>query len=188
MTWAQNNSIRPPAIGVSFFFNDFTTPQRIRTGSLSEVFREKQWAKLKEMSPGIALTYFEGLKKYIDFAGSLSFSFPSMPLPEKNTSSSDAMLLEADASFNFKMFPEDYWFTPYIIAGVGGSKYKNYYGAFIPLGGGVKVNFFDEAAFFVNMQYRVPVTTETNNYHFMTNIGISGVIGSKKQPELKQQP
>jgi hypothetical protein len=27
---AQNNEIRPAAIGVSFFFNDFITPQRIR--------------------------------------------------------------------------------------------------------------------------------------------------------------
>ena len=186
ITLAQDNAIRPPAIGVSFFFNDFTTPQRIRTGSLSGVLREHQWAKFRDMSPGAALTYFDGVQKYIDFAGTLAVSFPTVPLPNKpNSSTTDAALLEADASFNFKLLPENYWVTPYAIAGVGGSKYKSYYGAFIPLGLGFKVNLFDEAALFISSQYRVPVTTETNNYHFMTSIGIAGIIGSKKQTALK---
>jgi hypothetical protein len=184
---AQDNSIRPKAIGVSFFFNDFETAQRIRSGSLSQVLREHKWAKFREMSPGLALTYFKGVHKFVDFAGTLAFSFPSISLPEKSTSSNDALLLEADASVNVKMFSEKYWFTPYAIAGVGASKYKSHYGAFIPLGLGVKVNFFDEAALFISSQYRVPVTTETNNYHFMTSIGISGIIGNKKEAEVTPQ-
>jgi OmpA-OmpF porin, OOP family len=57
---AQENNIRPKAIGVSFFFNDFVTPQRIRQGSLSSVFTHNEWAKFSEMSPGIAVTYFNG--------------------------------------------------------------------------------------------------------------------------------
>lgn len=180
--FAQNNSIRPPAIGISFFFNDFVTPQRIRSGSLSQVLRNHSWAKFNEMSPGVAITYFQGVRKYIDFAGTLAASFPTIPLPDK-PNSNDALLLEADASFNFKLFSEDYWVTPYFIAGVGGSKYKSHYGAFIPLGLGIKVNFFDEASLFVASQYRVPVTTETNNYHFFNSIGIAGVIGKKKDAE-----
>jgi len=183
---AQENLIRPKALGVSFILNDFATAQRIRSGSLTQVLRDDKFAKFKEMSPGVALTYFEGLHQFIDFAGSLAVSFPSISLPGKTTSSGDAMLLEADASVNLKLLPENYWFTPYAIAGVGGSKYKNYYGAFVPLGIGLKVNLFDEAAFFVSSQYRVPVTTETANYHFVNSIGIAGVIGNKKQPELKQ--
>ena len=31
---AQDNAIRPAAVGISFFFNDFTTPRRVRAGSL----------------------------------------------------------------------------------------------------------------------------------------------------------
>ena len=33
---AQDDEIRPKAIGVSFFVNDFITPDRIRTTSLSQ--------------------------------------------------------------------------------------------------------------------------------------------------------
>jgi OmpA-OmpF porin, OOP family len=182
---AQENNIRPKAIGVSFFFNDFVTPQRIRQGSLSSVFTHNEWAKFSEMSPGIAVTYFNGLKKYIDFAGTIGISFPTIALPAKNTTTNSAALFEGDASFNFKLLPEKYVLTPYLIAGVGASKYKSYYGAFVPLGLGFKINFFDEASLFISSQYRVPVTTETNNYHFVNSIGISGVIANKKETEVK---
>ena len=179
--FSQDNEIRPRAIGISFTLHDFATAQRIRSSSLSAVLRDDRIAKFKEMSPGIAVTYFQGLKKHIDFAGTLSGSFVDYPLPDKPTSGGDNFLLEGDASINLKMFSEKYWFTPYLNVGVGASKYKSYWGAFLPLGGGIKVNFFDEASLFINTQYRVPVTNETTNYHFMNSIGISGVIGNKKK-------
>jgi hypothetical protein len=176
---AQSNSIRPKALGVSFVLNDFNTAQRIRSGSLEQVLRDKQFGKFKEMSPGLALTYFKGLQKNIDFAGTLAASFVNYPIPNRELGSSDALLLEADASVNLKLFSDDYWVTPYVIAGVGASKYKDYYGAILPLGAGLKVNFFDEAAFFVTAQYRVGITQQTNN-HFMYSLGIAGLLGAKK--------
>ena len=172
------NTKRPPALGVSFFFNDYTTPERIRSSSIENVFREDSWASIREMAPGLAISYFNGLKKHLDLAATLSASYVNYPVANK-TFSGDALLLEADASINIKMFSEDYWVSPYAIAGIGGSKYRNYYGAFVPLGLGVKVNFFDEAHLFLSTQYRVPVTSETSNYHFMYSFGIAGVIGKK---------
>jgi OOP family OmpA-OmpF porin len=78
---------------------------------------------------------------------------------------------------------------PYLIAGVGAQMYGGtYFGAFIPTGVGMKVNLFDDAHFFVNSQYRIPVTKETVNYHFFNQIGIAGRIGTKKEPELKPLP
>lgn len=170
------SSIRPTALGVSFILTDFTTAQRIRNGSLSKLISNHSWAKLREMGPGLALTYFKGLRPHIDFAGSLGASFVTYPIPNK-TFSSDNLLLEADASANFKMFTEDYWFTPYFSLGVGASKYLGYYGAFLPVGAGVKLNLFNEASLFIASQYRIPVTSETTNYHFTYSIGVSGIIG-----------
>jgi OOP family OmpA-OmpF porin len=177
---AQNIDTRSKSIGVSFILNDFTTPQRIRSTSVEQVFRDKKWAKFNEMSPGLAITYFQGLQDHLDFAGTLTASFVNYPFPTRAPSATDALLLEADASINVKMFPDNYWFTPYFSAGVGGSKYKSNYGAFIPLGIGFKVDFYHEATIFANTQYRVPVVTENTNYHFMYSIGVSGVIGKAK--------
>ncbi len=178
-SFAQNNNIRGKAIGVSFILNDFLSANRIRNGSLEQVIREDNWAKTSEMAPGLAITYFKGIHKNVDFAGTLGFSFADYPFSKRPSFNEESLLMEADASVNLKLFSDAYWVTPYLAAGIGASKYKNYYGAFIPLGLGLKVNFLDEAALFVNTSYRVPVTVETTNYHLMYSFGISGIIGNK---------
>ncbi len=171
---------RLPAIGISFFLNDFITAERIRSTSLSQVLADKKWAKMRQMSPGLAITYFKGLTDHIDFAASLGGSFVNYPMPGKSFAN-DNFLLDFNATVNLKMFSEKYWVQPYIIAGVAGHMYKSYYGATLPLGFGMKVNFFDEAHLFINSVYRVPVVTETSNYHFQHSIGIAAAIGKKKE-------
>lgn len=170
---------REPAIGIGFYLSDFTTADRIRTTSLSKVLADKAFAKMSDMAPGIAITYFQGLTDHIDFAGSVGGSFVKYPMPDKSFSG-DNFLLEVNAQVNLKMTTEQYWVQPYIIAGVSGHKYRSYYGATLPMGLGMKVNFFDEAHLFINSIYKVPVINGTSNYHFQHSIGIAGVIGKKK--------
>lgn len=178
---AQDDAyLRPASLGVHFTLVDYTTAHRIRSTSVVTVQREDQWAKLKEMSPGLAISYFKGLKRNIDFAGTISGAYLSMPIGETNATTDDKFLMELDASAQFKLFSEKYLFTPYLNAGVGISYFNEKFGAIIPLGIGAKFNLFNEAAIFANSQYRVPLTTETNNYHFFHSIGIAGVIGRKK--------
>lgn len=171
---------RKPALGISFFFNDYTTAQRIRSTSLSSVFANKQTAKLIDMHPGIGLTYFQGLSEHIDFAGTLASSFVAYDASNGGTETEENFLLEADASANFKLLSEKYVVSPYASLGVGFSKYSVYYGAFIPVGLGLKVNIFDEAHIFLNSSYRIPVIANTAAYHFMHAIGFAGVMGGKK--------
>lgn len=182
----DENYIRPTSIGVSFFFNDFITAERIRSASLSTVLREKQWAKFREMSPGLALSYIKGLSNHVDLASTLAGSFTKITLPDQTTRPEERFLMEADASLNLKMLSDRYIFTPYLIAGAGASLYDGKFAAFMPLGGGFKVNFFDEAALFITSQYRVPVTTENTNYHFFNSIGFAGIIGKRKEQPLKE--
>jgi OmpA-OmpF porin, OOP family len=180
-SFAQDTTsyIRKPSLGISFFFNDFTTAQRIRTSSLSSVLANDKAAKLKEMDPGFAITYFKGLREKMDLAVTVAASFVQYQVND-NINSNDRFLLETDASLNLKLLSEKYIFTPYANIGAGLSKYGGYYGAFIPLGLGVKLNIFDEAHIFVNSQYRIPVINGPSNYHFMHGIGIAGVIGNNK--------
>ena len=186
-TRAQDTEIRPKALGVSFFLNDFVTPQRIRSTSLSSVISQKQFAHMSEMNPGIAVTYFKGIKPHVDIALSVGGSFLKYPMPNKSFTT-NYLLLETNASVNLKMTTEKYWVQPYISLGVGGHSYRNYFGAFLPLGLGMKLNLFDEAHIFITSTYRVPVTTETANYHLQHSIGIAGRLGKKKEPKIIPPP
>ena len=82
-SFGQEEEIRPAAIGVSFFLNDYLTANRIRTTSFSSVQANKQWAKTKEMDPGLAITYFKGVRRHVDFAGTLAGSFVDNAAPAK---------------------------------------------------------------------------------------------------------
>src|SRR5574338_93134 len=183
----QDDEIRPPALGISFTLYDFISPSRIRSTSLNHVLANHQMAKIRDMSPGLTITYFKGLAKHIDFAGSLGGSFLDYPMANKSFFSNN-FLLTADAQLNFKMTTEKYWVQPYITAGLGAHTYKGYYGAYIPMGLGLKVNLDDEVHIFLTTQYRAPVTTETSSYHFYHGLGFAQVLGSKKQKKLIPPP
>ena len=127
------------------------------------------------MSPALALSYFKGLHPKINFASTLSGAFVDDAIPG-DVITDNAFLVEANATLQFNMLTNRYMVTPYLLGGVGISKFKVYYGAFMPLGGGIRVNFFDEASLFVNAAYHLPVNTRTVNRHFVYGLGIAGVI------------
>jgi outer membrane protein OmpA-like peptidoglycan-associated protein len=178
--YSQNKPIRQSAIGISFTLTDFVTAANIRNGSLSQVLINKKLAKFRDMSPGIGISYFKGLRPKIDFAATLNGTFLDYPFRNRAAFGNNNFLLEADASAQFKLVTEDFWVIPYASAGIGAHMYKVYYGAFIPIGIGFRINLFDEAGLNINSQYRIPVNYETSNYHFFHSVGIYGIIGQKK--------
>jgi OmpA-OmpF porin, OOP family len=176
----KSQYIQVPTFGVHFFFNDFQTAANIRATSLSTTLREKQFGKVKDMSPGLALNYIQGLSPSFDFSAMFAGSFLDYPTEEGGTLGENSLLMELDASIRGKMFSNKYWVSPYVQLGVGMSKFKGYWGAYIPVGVGMQLNLFDEAFLLINSQYRVPVIENTTNYHFFHSIGLAGIIGKKK--------
>ncbi|MFM7671164.1 MAG: OmpA family protein [Bacteroidota bacterium] len=181
---AQNKPVLSKSLGVNFFFNDFVTPSRIRTTSLNQVLADKRFARMREMTSGLAVTYMKGLRPHLDMAANLGGSFINYPMPGKNFTN-NSLLLEATGAFHFKMTTEDFLVQPYLIAGASVHKYRSYFGATLPLGMGFKINLQDEAHIFLNSTYRVPVTTETGNYHLQHSLGVVGSLLKKKKPEVK---
>lgn len=183
---------RKPTIGVHFFLNDFKTASDIRSTSLSTVIDKRQFGKIKEMSPGLAIMYMKGISNHLDYSITASGSFVDFNLQNRPPEGNERFLLEVDASIIGKMFTDRYWLIPTVNLGVGASKYGSYYGAFIPAGVGLQLNFFDEAYLMVNSQYRIPIT-ETANYHFYHSVGIAGIINKRAEDgtsksKLKPRP
>ena len=185
--FSQDSYIRSGELGISFNIYDLKTAQRIRTSSLSSVLSNKQWAKLGETSPGLGIHYFKGIKKNIDFAGTFSGVFMNYPIRNRSFGN-DKLFMSLDAAAQFKLLSEKYWLQPFASLGVGAHKFRSYYGAFIPIGVGLNLDFFNEAKFFFTSQYRVPVTTGSSNYHFFHAIGITGRIGKKSEAKVIPPP
>ncbi|TCZ74369.1 OmpA family protein [Flaviaesturariibacter aridisoli] len=172
---------RPGSIGFSLFFNDYLTASRIRTTSFNQTTNTKQLAKFREMDPGLAIHYFKGLTNSIDFAGSIGGSTPRIIFADGTRITDPKLQLEADASAQFKLFSERYFFTPYATVGIGASHYDGTFDAIIPAGAGVKFNIFNEAGLFADATYRIPVTNRANNYHFVYRFGFSARLSKKKE-------
>ncbi len=182
-SFGQDDYKKRPALGVSFILNDFKTAAKLRATSLSEVLRTKQYKQTKDMAAGLALSYIQGISNNIDFTGSISGSFVDYPVPGKASLGNTNLLLEAVATGNVKLTSDKYWISPFITGGVGASKYKGYYAAFVPAGLGLQVNLFDEAFILLNTQYRIPIT-ENAAYHFYHSFGVAGNIGKPKAPPV----
>jgi OmpA-OmpF porin, OOP family len=188
--FAQNQNQdykRPSYLGVSFIMNDYVSAQQIRKSGLASVLTNRTYSRFRNMAPGIGLTYFKGLKNHLDFAGTVTGSFPSIPLKDGTNTSGDDFLLEGDASVNVKLLSEKYHFTPYLSGGIGFSHLSGKTDGIVPLGLGLKYNIEDETSIFIVGQYRVPVTTNSNAYHLMYGIGFAGRVGKKMEPPVVKE-
>lgn len=179
-SWAQKKSFRQPAtVGIHFIFNDFATAEAIRSSSLTTALRENHFGIFRDMDQGLALSFGTGMSEHFDFSSMLAGAFLTYPFREGQRTGRQGVLFEADASVRGKMFTDQYWFVPYLQVGAGFSKFEGYWGAYIPAGVGIQINFFDEAYLIINSQYRIAVT-ESVNYHFVFGIGLVGNIGPKE--------
>jgi OOP family OmpA-OmpF porin len=188
VAFGQDNAyIKQPLLGVNFLFNDFNGANYFNKFGLNRAIRDKQLGQFKNMAPGLAINYLKGISQHLDLSVGLGGSFLDYPISGKAPFGNDNLLLEGDVSVNAKMLTDKYWFTPYVSAGVGASKYKGYYGAMVPLGVGLQVNFYDEAFLFINGQYRMSITENTAN-HLYYSIGVAGNIANKKEPKIMAPP
>ncbi len=179
--FSQDNYKKRPTLSVAYVLYDFQTAADIRSSGLSSVIKNKQWHKTKRMNAGLAATYLQGLGSHVDFAATLSGTFLDYPVPSKPLTGKDNLLLELAATANLKLTTDKYWVSPFLTFGLGASKYKGYYSAFIPAGVGLQVNFWDDAYLLINSQYRVPVT-ENGEYHLFHSLGFAGTLCKKKEP------
>lgn len=178
---AQNTTSykKKPSLGLNFFLKDFGTPSAISQFTLSGVLKDKKWTKVVQMTPGLSISYQNGLSEQLDFMANLGGSFVKYPF-EKNTvdaPTTDKFLLEADASLNVKLLSDKYFLVPFATAGVGASMYGgNNFAAYAPLGLGLQFKLGQEN--FVNLMWRkylriTDLTTESFNYSlgFISSIG-----------------
>ncbi|MCP9752252.1 OmpA family protein [Ferruginibacter sp. HRS2-29] len=188
ISYGQKDYKKAPAFSIAFILDDFKSAGEIKTSSLSTVLRNKQWYKTKRMNPGLSAGYIQGLTDHIDFAATLAASYTVYPVPNKIiTRQKQNLLLEAAATANVKLLTDKYVVNPFFTGGIGASKYKGYYSAFVPVGLGLQFKFTDEIFLIVNSQYRIPVT-ENSAEHFYHSFGFAKTFPKPLPPAPVEVP
>ena len=176
-TFAQTDYVRKPSFAIHLFFDDFQTAANIRANGLSSAL--KNYSSSGRLKGGVGFSYIKGLSDHVDFVTTASGSIFDYPVPDKPRRGNPNFLLEIAATANVKLLTDKYFISPFLTIGAGASKYRGYYGAFIPLGVGLQFNLSDDAFILLNSQYRVPVTEQVA-YHFYHSVGVGGNLFEKK--------
>ena len=181
---------KSPSIGVNFFLSDFQMAKDLRKNGLNYLINNRQLVLGKNLNPGAALSFLSGISKRLDFAATFGGSFVQYPFEDQLPSGNRSFLLESTAGINAKLLSDRYLVVPFLHVGIGGSKYKSTYAAFIPAGAGLQVAISDQIFLLLSSEYRIPVT-ETATYHFYHSMGIAGNIAKKKEmiiPKMVEIP
>lgn len=180
-----------PTLSVNFLLKDMKTADLIDHSSLASVLNNGQWTKVRDMSPGIGLSYFEGLTEHIDFMGTLGgsyvtypFSYKSGVTPPNNTK----FLLEASANLNFKLVTDKYFMVPYFTLGLGASMYAGtYYAAYMPTGLGLQFKLGEGNFINTLFGYNAKISNLATN-HLTYSIGFASPIKDKKASPVVVAP
>ena len=179
--------IKPFTLGVQVFYNDFKTPQLIKTSSLSTVLNTGTWANPKNMEGGFGITTMKGIKPKIDLVAALNLSWVNYQLPNSFTLfGSTHTMLDFNVGGHLKLFTDKRSINPFIITKLGYEKYKTYSGFNAQPGVGIQISFLNEFFLIPTFQYKLPFGTNTSA-QFLYGINISAPLKkSKKAPLVKK--
>ncbi len=180
-----------PTLAVNFFLKDMTTADLIDHTSLSTVLGNGQWTKVRDMSLGAGLDYFQGLTEHVDFMGHLGGSFVKYPFSYASgvaPSKDNRFLLEAAASLNLKLLSDKYFMVPYFTLGIGASSYGGtYYAAYVPTGVGLQFNLGEGTFIHTQFLYDAKISSLSKN-HLTYSLGIGSPIKEKKAEPVVVAP
>ena len=174
-----------PSIGFHFQLQDVTTPGLIGAGSLSSVFTNNQWTKIKDLDPGMSFQYIEGLNEYVDLQvsiGAASVRYPFRSRSGVAVPTAKRLLLETDVAINVKMLKDKYFVVPYFTIGAGASMYGGtYFASYAPIGLGMQFKLGNDNFLTTNFVHRTAMSTLASN-HFTYNIGVVSPIKDRPEP------
>jgi outer membrane protein OmpA-like peptidoglycan-associated protein len=176
-------------LGVHYTLHDFATGLALKNSSLSDVLNEGDWKDVKQMNPGFAVSFTKGLSDHIDVMSRLGFSYLEYPRPGTTTgiNSNSKSLFEGDVNLNIKLLSDKYWVSPFLSVGAGASTWGGYWGAYFPAGVGLQVSIYQQVYAFVQSQYRLPLSSNTNN-HVFHSFGLAATIAKKKEVVVAPLP
>ncbi len=163
------------AFGIHLNAIDFTTPL-----TFDDKNSPRRFAELKDMDFGLSLSWWKGLTNKIDFAARFNTMLHGYAADRGDFANNREVGLELEPTLNIRPVNDNALIAPFLTAGVGGGYYTGEWGAYIPAGVGIQVNFKSTTYLMLQANYRWSLTTDVLKDHLVYSFGVLQSLGQKK--------
>lgn len=158
-------------VGVHFNLADFKAPTGIK-----DPISGKVYSSVKDMDKGFSLSYWQGITSKIDFAAKVNGMYYTTI---KGYEGESLIAVELEPTINVRPFKDGALIAPFLTAGIGGGIYKKDFGAYVPAGLGVQVNFNSTTYVFIQAQRKFTLTKDVIGENQFYSIGFAQSIGGR---------
>jgi hypothetical protein len=173
----RNNSFpsnkKGQALGVHCSFSDFITPGTFKNSPKPINQSERKFPNIKDLSTGFSVSYWRGITPRIDFSGKVNTVFYDYAAIYRGASGKNEIGLELEPAVNIRPFNDDNLWAPFLTVGLGGGLYSDKVGAYVPVGGGLQLNFSGTTYLFVQGQYHFTLTKKILGDNLVWSVGFA---------------
>lgn len=155
-------------LGLHFNLSDFKG-----TSGISDPAKSNGYSSIKNMSKGISFSYWRGLTTKVDLSAKLNTIFHDYNLIANGLSDKTEVGIELEPTINIRPMGDGAKLAPFLTTGVGVGYYTGNFGAYIPAGGGIQLNWSNTTYLFVQAQYKFTLTKKVLGDNLFYSIGIA---------------
>ncbi len=170
-------------IGIHMNAIDFKTPVTFKDDNAP-----RRVAGLRDMDFGLSLAYWRGLTSTIDFSGKINGFLHDYAGDRFEATTKTEAGIELEPALNFRPYGDNTLVAPFLTAGIGGGNYTGKWGAYVPAGLGIQVNFNSVTYLMIQAQYRFSLTTDVLKDHLLYSIGFAQNIAPEKPKVVPPPP
>jgi outer membrane protein OmpA-like peptidoglycan-associated protein len=143
--------------------------------------------KIGKVDPGFSLMLWSGLTSHIDYSIRYNGLFTDYV---KKANVTNSYTNEFEGSLHARLLANDHLFNPFLTAGIGiGSYGKNTWAPYVPLGGGLQMNLFNEGYLFLQANYRASLASAKLDNNMFYSLGFTQNISSTQAaPKMAPLP
>ena len=165
---------------------DVFTPENFKHNNNREIITD-----FRKMDIGMSLSYWKGLTKTIDFSTRAGFSmddFSSAASNRTNSNNENQFAVELEPSFNIRPYGDNHFIAPFLSVGIGGGRYSHDYGAYVPAGLGIQLNFHSSTYILIQTQYRYALTRNVLKDAIGYSVGIAQNFSKQRAVVMAPPP
>ncbi len=170
--------------GVHFAAVDFKTPVSWKNASTP-----RYTTGIRSMDFGFGFSYWKGLNSWMDFSTKLNTIIHDYASQDRGESTTKTEIgLELEPTLNVRALKDNSMLSPFLTVGLGGGYYTGKWGAYVPTGVGLQVNFNSLTYLMIQGNYRWTLTKDNLKDNLMYSIGLAQHLGAEKKPKVVAPP